>query len=110
MRPNLYRGLAVFAAVLLLATAVWSCGKAHAHSFYDAYCCNTTDCHAQRSGEFVKFTDAGWQVDVPKFGIHELVAFDDKRIRNTPLDEAAGFHLCIFAKALRCFYRPGAAG
>lgn len=86
------------------------CQPAAAHSFYDKWCCDTTDCHAQQPGESVKLTDAGWQVDVPQFNIHELVSFDDTRLRNTPMDEAVPFHLCIWRGALRCLYRPGAAG
>lgn len=93
-----------------LAALLLMVGTAQAHAFYDQYCCNTTDCHAQLPGEFVTLTKTGWQVDVPKFDIHELVAFDDKRVRDTPMDEAAAFHLCIYARALRCFYRPGAGG
>lgn len=105
--------LALFIALVLAFTAAlnWALmSRAEAHSWYDPWCCDTTDCHAQRPGEFVKLTAAGWQVDVPQFAIHELVGFDDPRLRNTPMDAATPFHICIFAKALRCFYRPGAAG
>lgn len=94
-----------------LALALLLCGSpAIAHSFYDQYCCDTTDCHPQQPGEFVKLTAAGWQVDVPAFNIHELVGFDDKRVRDTPVDELSPFHICIYRGDLRCFYRPGAAG
>lgn len=92
------------ALYLLTTTSAW------AHNFYDPWCCNTTDCHAQGAGEFVELTADGWQVDVPKFNIHELVAFDDRRLRDTPLDEVISFHICIYAQTLRCFYRPGAGG
>lgn len=96
------------AITLALLTAAL---PAQAHSFYDAGCCDTTDCHPQQLGEFVKLTKAGWQVDVPAQGIHEIVAFDDNRLRDTPMDAETPFHICIYpAGTLRCFYRPGAAG
>jgi hypothetical protein len=93
-----------------LAALLLMVGTAQSHSWYDPGCCSSTDCHAQLPSEFVTLTATGWQVDVPKFNIHELVAFNDKRVRDTPMDEVAAFHLCIFARALRCFYRRGAAG
>lgn len=96
--------------LMSLATVISYCSKSYGHEFYDAFCCNTVDCHAQQPGEFVKLTGDGCQVDVPALGIHELVTFDATKLRNTPLDAPQPFHLCIVARTLRCFYRPGAGG
>lgn len=106
MRRNLLRGGAVLCAVALLAAAVWSCGKARAHEFYDQWCCTGKDCMPAPEGS-VTWTPAGWSVSTT----HEVVPFNDPRIRYTPKDQPQ-FHLCQVPglSRLRCLYVPEPEG
>lgn len=105
MRRDLIRGGAVLCAVALLAAAVWSC-KAHAHEFYDQWCCTGRDCMPAPEGA-VTWTPAGWSVSTT----HEVVPFNDPRIRYTPKDQPQ-FHLCQVpgVGTLRCLYVPEPEG
>lgn len=98
----------MFFAALLAIVAT----GASAHDFYSQQCCSENDCHPQKvDSEFVTLTKTGWSVVIPSAGIDEFLPFDDERIRDTPVNEPAAFHVCInWQKKLLCLYRPGAAG
>lgn len=93
-------------AIVLVILATTGALPAHAHDFYDQFCCTGWDCRPAPDGS-VKWTPAGWSVSTT----HEVVPFDDPRIRFTPKDQPQ-FHLCQVpgVAKLRCLYVPEPEG
>ena len=82
--------------VAALAVAI-SFGPARGHSFYDAYCCNGTDC-APISETRVRVVVGGYLLDGKYF-------IAEKDARNS---QDGDYHACFWPTpdTLRCFYRP----
>jgi hypothetical protein len=66
-----------------------------AHSWYDPFCCNTTDCRPIPS-EAVEVTPQGYRV------LNAIVPFAEARV-----SQDADYHVCELPKGVvRCFYAP----
>lgn len=106
-------GMWVILAVIILALmlyVVFSSGKAHAHSWYSAYCCSGKDC-VPIPANSVKTTKYGYKVHLtPKEHPSLNTPFDytvpyDK----VQMSEDSEYHACIMPNdpdVLRCLYVP----
>jgi hypothetical protein len=78
--------------------------KARSHSWYDPFCCNTTDCRPVDPSTVTEGPD-GYRVVLSDRAV--LVPYGDSRIRDS-LD--GDYHVCELPKGtVRCFYRPPGA-
>lgn len=82
--------------LILLAIALHA---AKGHSWYEAECCNTSDCRPAQPDEVRELAD-GYHV----WGT--VVPYGDKRIRVSVDND---FHVCGFQRSrfVRCIYVPG---
>lgn len=86
-------------APLLAGALMLACIPAFGHSWYDPYCCNSSDCKPISPDDVLAGPD-GYTV-LGKYKVPYL----DKSIKPS---QDADYHACEFpAGTLRCFYVPG---
>ena len=103
VRSTVARGMARFQQFKTLPILVFLASsvipaETLSHSFYDPWCCNTSDCQPINADEVSERED----------GYHYrqwVIPYKDARVS---LD--SGFHACEYPKGtMRCFYAPGRA-
>lgn len=96
---NIPLWLAAFGMAMIGVMMMLLVSRAHAHSFYDPWCCSDRDCRPIEA-KFVHETLAGWDIAKEAGGGF----FPRGNERQSPDGE---FHICRFpASEIRCFYVP----